>query len=61
MQSFGQKINPSMQLIINAAELAITLQLIRGETEARQHDDENQPIPELQPPLDGFKNLHSMQ
>jgi hypothetical protein len=32
--------------------------LIGGKAEAREHDHENQAIPDLQPPLDGFKNFH---
>ncbi|MEJ0091773.1 MAG: hypothetical protein WDM80_18740 [Limisphaerales bacterium] len=50
-----------MQFIINAAERTATLQLIRRETKAREHNHENQAIPELQAPLDGFENFHSMQ
>jgi hypothetical protein len=35
--------------------------LIRREAKSREHDDENQTIPDLQTPLDGFENFHSMQ
>ena len=46
--------NPTMQFIINPAKQPPAFKLIRGEAKTRQHDHENQAIPELQPPLDGF-------
>ncbi len=61
MNRLGNHANAAMQLIINLAELAVALQLIRGDAEAREHDNENQAIPDLQTPLDGFENFHSMQ
>jgi hypothetical protein len=36
-----------MQFIINATEQPTAFKLIRREAETRQHDDENQAIPEL--------------
>jgi hypothetical protein len=51
-----KNIEPVMQFIINAAERSPALQLIRRKAEARQHDHENEAIPDLQPPLDGFGN-----
>jgi hypothetical protein len=50
-----------MQFVINPAKLAIAFKVIRSEAEARQHDHEDEAIPDLQPPLDGGENLHSMQ
>ena len=47
-----------MQFIINPAELTVALQLIRREAKARQHDHEDEAIPKLQPPLDGFEDFH---
>ncbi len=61
MKRTGQNSNAPMQFVINATEQPPAFKLIRREAEARQHDDENQAIPDLQPPLDGFENLHSMQ
>ena len=61
MQRISQNTNPAMQFVVNLAELAVALQLIRGDTETGEHDDENQAIPNLQSPLDGFENFHSMQ
>ena len=48
-------------LVVNLAELAVAIQLIRGDAEACEHNDENQAIPDLQSPLDGFEDFHSMQ
>src|ERR1700722_6389590 len=53
--------NTSSQIVVNMAELPVALQLIRGEAETCEHDDENQAIPNLQPPFDGVENFHSMQ
>ena len=50
-----------LQFIVNPAHLPAAFELIRRETETRQHDHQNEAIPELQSPLDGFENLHSMQ
>jgi hypothetical protein len=61
MQRICQNSNPPMQFIVNATEQPPAFQLIRGEAEAREHDHENQAIPDLQPPFDGFENVHSMQ
>jgi len=52
----GQYSNPTMQFIINATDQSSAFQLIRRETEARQHDHEDEAIPDLQPPFDGFGN-----
>jgi hypothetical protein len=61
MQIVREYPNALMQLIVQMPELAVALELIRGETKTCQHDDENQAIPDLQAPLDGFENFHSMQ
>jgi hypothetical protein len=50
-----------MHFIINATEQPPALELIRREAEARQHDYEDEAIPDLQSPFDGFENFHSMQ
>ena len=55
MKRIGQNFEPPMQFIFNATELPPAFKLIRREAEARQHDHENQAIPDLQPPLDGFE------
>jgi hypothetical protein len=47
-----------MQFVVNPAELPVALKVIRGETEARQHNHEDEAIPDLQPPLDGFECFH---
>src|ERR1035438_6976731 len=56
MQCAFQNFNPTMQFTINAPEQPRALKLIRRDAETRQHEHENQAIPELQPPLDGFWN-----
>ncbi len=61
MQSVGNKPDTTIQFIINATKQTSALKLIRREAEARQHDHENQAMPDLQPPLDGFEYFHSMQ
>ncbi len=47
-----------MQFIVNPAKLPPALQLICREAEARQHDHENEAIPDLQTPFDGFEYFH---
>ena len=58
MQGIGQYPDPPMQLFVNLAELAAAIKLISGDAKPRQHDDEYQPIPKLQAPLDGFEDFH---
>jgi len=50
-----------MQFIVDPSKLAIALQLVGGETETGQHYHENQTVPELQTPLDGFEEFHAGQ
>ena len=61
VQRICQNTKSPVQLIINLAELAVAFQLICGYAKTGEHDDENQAIPDLQTPLDGFENFHSMQ
>ena len=61
MQIIRENSDALVQLVVEMAELPAALQLIRRAAKARQHDDENQAIPKLQPPLDGFEKFHSMQ
>ena len=61
VECIGQNPNAAMQFIVNASEQPSALELIGGKAEARQHDHENQAIPDLQTPFDGFENFHSMQ
>lgn len=62
MKVASQNSDPLVQLIINPSKLPATLHLICRDAKSRQHHHENQAIPELQPPLDGFENFHpSMQ
>ncbi len=61
VKRISQNANPPVKFVVYLTELAVALQLIRRETKTRQHNDENQAIPELQTPLDGFENFHSMQ
>ena len=44
------------QIRIQPRHLSPALKLIRRETEARQHGHEDEAIPDLQPPLNGFEN-----
>jgi len=60
-QRIGQDSNPAMQFIVNPAKQPSTLKLICGKTKSRQHNHKDEAIPELQPPLDGLENFHSMQ
>ena len=48
--------DPALQFIINPAHLPPPFELIGRESKARKHDHENQAIPDLQPPFDGFEN-----
>jgi hypothetical protein len=61
MERIGQNADSPVQFIVNLTKLPGALKLIGRETKPRQHDHENQPIPKLQTPLDGFENFHSMQ
>ena len=58
MQRISQDTNPTVQLIVNLPKLPVALKLIRREAKSRQHDHEDEAIPELQPPLDGFEKFH---
>src|ERR1017187_3810083 len=60
-QCVRQNTDSAMQFVVNAAKLAVALKLIRRETKTRQHDHENQSIPDLQPEFDACENFHSMQ
>jgi hypothetical protein len=43
-----------VQFAVNPTHLPSVFQLIRRETEARQHNNQDEAIPDLQPPFDGF-------
>ena len=58
MQCVVQDSNPAVQFLVNPAKLAPPFQLIRGEAKPCQHGHQYQPIPELQPPFDGFEKFH---
>ncbi len=60
-ERIGKNTSPVIQFPVNLVEQPSALQLIRRETKSRQHSHENQAIPDLQPPFDGFENFHSMQ
>src|ERR1700679_2807726 len=60
-QRINQNSRPPVQFIINAAKQSSAFQFIGCATKARKHDDQDQAVPDLQAPLDGFENLHSMQ
>ena len=47
-----------MQLIVNSAELLAAFQLIRRYSESHHQPGQDDPIPELQPPSDGFEEFH---
>jgi hypothetical protein len=61
MQRTSQNTDALVNFVVNLAELPVALKLIGRETKPRQHDHQNQAIPKLQTPLDGFENFHSMQ
>jgi hypothetical protein len=54
VKDIGQQVKSPLQLVINPAHLPAPFELIRGEPKAREHDHQNEAIPELQPPLDGL-------
>ena len=45
-----------MDSIVNPAELPAARQLIRAAAKPDQHGDQDQAVPELQPPFDGFQD-----
>jgi hypothetical protein len=45
-----------MQLIVNAPQHTSAFQLKRRDAKSHQHGHENEPIPDLQTPADGFEN-----
>ena len=47
--------------MVNAVQLICPLQLPGREAKTREHEHEQQPMPELQLPADGVKVFHSMQ
>ena len=61
MQRGGKNVRAPVQFVINPAKHLAALKLKRRETEAGEHANQNQAIPKLQAPLDGFENFHSMQ
>ena len=58
VQDLSNRADAAVDAVVHATELAVAFQLIRRAAKAREHDDENQPIPELQAPLDGVENFH---
>ena len=56
MKRIGQNSCPTIQFIIYPAHLPAPFKLIRGEPKAREHDHQDEAVPDLQPPLDGFEN-----
>ncbi len=61
MQCSAKNIRAPIQFVINATKNLAAFELKRGETKTREHEHEDQAIPDLQPPFDGFENFHSMQ
>src|SRR5664279_4975114 len=55
-QRLEDDIEPVLQFVVRVAKHFVTFQLIRGEPQTHQHAHENETIPELQPPLDGFED-----
>ena len=48
-------------LAINVVVLPVAFQLIRNADKAHKNEGKEETIPDLQPPLDGFEDFHSMQ
>ncbi len=61
MKGVDKSIKTMLQLCVNKAHLPIVFQLISRDSKSRENQHENQAIPDLQPPFDGFENFHSMQ
>jgi hypothetical protein len=59
-KDIGQRIGAAKEFVVNAPELPSALELKRGHAKPSEHDHENEAVPDLQSPLDGFEN-HSMQ
>ena len=51
-----RRAEPLLQFLIHAAQFVRALEPVRGEAESGEHDEENEPVPELQPPADGVEN-----
>jgi hypothetical protein len=51
-----ENVDALLQLLINAAQFTGALHLVRRETEPGQHQEQDQPVPRLQPPFEGAPN-----
>jgi hypothetical protein len=52
----------AVQIIVDAAELSAAVELVGGQAKAGQHGHENEAVPDLQLPANGFGDFHySMQ
>ena len=60
-QRLLDKAHALFELAVNAGHLVFPLEPPCGEPEARQHEREQQPVPELHPPADGVEESHPMQ
>jgi hypothetical protein len=58
LQRIHKNIAATMQFVIHLPILPAILQPVGSDTEANEHEQQNQPVPELQPPLDGLENHH---
>jgi hypothetical protein len=56
MECVRENSNSAMQFVVNPAHLPSSFKLIRCEPKPREHDHEDEAIPDLQPPLDRFEN-----
>jgi hypothetical protein len=52
----GQHADATLQFFVNAPELPSALELIRREPKSREHHHEDEAIPDLQSPADGFED-----
>jgi hypothetical protein len=46
----------ALQFIINLAHLPTPFELVGGEAKAREHDHQDEAVPDLQTPADGFED-----
>jgi hypothetical protein len=49
-----------VQFIINPAHLPAPFESIRRESKTHEHGHQNEAVPDLQPPLDGFEDFHPL-
>ncbi len=58
MQRVDQDPDSLVQLIIDSVELLVAGQAVRRDPEPHEDAHQDQAVPDLQPPLDRFENLH---